>query len=265
MFNLTPIVKNLLIINVLMFAVPELLLGNKNLFIELFGLRYILSPEFSPTQLVTYALVHASWSHLLSNMFGLAIFGPILEYTLGPKKFLIFYAVTAVGAGLIYSGIHYWEVKPFQDAAEIFLRNPNPDSFVQIFSGFNKMTYENNLGFIDQYARNPNNELLKNEAVDTVNAILNLRVNGPMVGASGAIFGILMGFGYLYPNLQMMLLFPPIPVRAKYLVGFYGISALYSAIEKVPGDNVAHFAHLGGMLVGFLLIRYWKTTSNYFS
>lgn len=247
-----------------MFAVPELFL-TKNLFIEFFGLRYILSPEFSITQLVTYSLVHASWGHLLSNMFGLAIFGPILEATLGARKFLIFYFVTAIGAGLIYSGIHYWEVKPFQDAAEAFLRSPNPDSFVQIFSGFSRTTYENNLAFIDQYSRNPDNEMLKDQAVKTINSILDMRVNTPMVGASGAIFGILMGFGYLYPNLQMILLFPPIPIRAKYLVGFYGISALYSAIQKVPGDNVAHFAHIGGMLVGFLLLRYWKTSSKYFS
>jgi membrane associated rhomboid family serine protease len=265
MFNLTPIVKNLLLINVLMFAIPELILPNHNLFVEFFGLRYILSQEFSLSQLVTYALVHASWGHLLSNMFGLFIFGPILESTLGPKKFLIFYAVTAIGAGLIYSGIHYMEVKPFQDLAEAFLQRPSPDAFVQVLSDYSRGAYEANLDFIDTYARNPNDEGLKNEAIRSITDLLSARLNGPMVGASGAIFGILMGCGFLYPNLQMMLIFPPIPIRMKYLVGFYGISALYSAIEKVPGDNVAHFAHLGGMIVAYLLLRYWKTTSNYYS
>lgn len=117
--------------------------------------------------------------------------------------------------------------------------------------------------FLNSYARDPNNPHFISEAENLITTLMDRRMNAPMVGASGAIFGIMMGFGYLYPNLQMMLLFPPIPIRAKYLVGFYAIYALYSAVEKVPGDNVAHYAHIGGMLVGYLLIRYWKVTSIY--
>lgn len=122
MFNLTPIVKNLLFINVALYVIPQFILPNHGAFIQIFGLRYILSPEFSPFQFVTYALIHSDSGigHLLSNMFGLIIFGPILEYTLGPKRFLIFYALTAIGAGLIYSVIHFFEVYPFIEAAQAF-------------------------------------------------------------------------------------------------------------------------------------------------
>lgn len=265
MFNLTPIVKNLLFINVALFVIPQFILPNSASFIQMFGLRYIFSPEFSPFQFVTYALIHSNSGigHLLSNMFGLIIFGPILEYTLGPKKFLIFYALTAIGAGLFYSIIHFFEVYPFVEAAQAFLLNPDPNDLAALFSKSGSPLNQTYLQFLDDYARNPKNPFYIAEAEKLVTFLMEQRMNGPMVGASGAIFGIMMGFGYLYPNLQMMLLFPPIPVRAKYLVGFYGIYALYSAVDKVPGDNVAHYAHVGGMLVGYLLIRYWRTTSIY--
>jgi membrane associated rhomboid family serine protease len=264
MFNLTPIVKNLLIINVVMFLIPQFVMPNHSAFIEMFGLRYILSPEFFPTQILTYALIHASWSHLFSNMFGLLIFGPILEQTLGEKRFILFYLITALGAGLIYSAIHFFEVYPFINAAQDFLARPTAEGFAQFLSGYDQNVYQAYLVFVDDYARNSSNPQYQQEAEQIVNNLVTMRINSPMVGASGAIFGVIMGFGYLFPNMQMMLLFPPIPIKAKYMVGFYGIYALYSAVEKVPGDNVAHFAHLGGMLVGFLLIRYWKITTRYY-
>jgi len=264
MFNLTPIVKNLLIINLAMFVIPQFLMPNSASFIDFFGLRYFSSPSFFPTQFLTYSIIHASWSHLFSNMFGLAIFGPILEQTFGPKRFLVYYLVCSVGAGFIYSIVNFFEVYPFVEAAQVYLSKPSADAFAQLLSGFDQYTYQSYLVFIDQYARNSANPEFQNEAGKIVESLVSMRINTPMVGASGAIFGIMMGFGYLYPNLQMMLLFPPIPIKAKYMVGFYGIYALFSAVQKTPGDNVAHFAHLGGMVVGFLLIRYWKITTNYY-
>ena len=159
--------------------------------------------------------------------------------------------------------IHFLEVKPFVDAAQLFLSNPDPEALVTLLSQYDQANYQGLLGFIDAYARNPMQPQYESEAVGLVERLVDIRVNSPMVGASGAIFGIMIGFGYLYPNLQMMLLFPPIPIRAKYMVAFYGVYAMYSAVEKVPGDNVAHYAHLGGMLVGFLLIRYWRITSSF--
>jgi membrane associated rhomboid family serine protease len=264
MFNLTPIVKNLLFINVVMFLVPQLILPNHNSFVEYFGLRYIFSSSFFPTQLISYALIHANWSHLFSNMFGLLIFGPILEQTLGSKRFLLFYFITAVGAGIIYSIIHYLEVYPFIEAAQSYLQRPGADAFAQLLSNYDGTVYQAYLVFIDEFARNNNSIEFQEKSKEIVESLIFMRESTPMVGASGAVFGVMLGFGYLYPNLQMMLLFPPIPVRAKYLVGFYAIYALYSAVERVPGDNVAHYAHLGGMLVAFLLIRYWKISSNYY-
>jgi membrane associated rhomboid family serine protease len=264
MFSFTPIVKNLLIINVIMFVIPQVFLSAHNQFIEFFGLRYFLSPAFFPTQFLSYALIHASWGHLFSNMFGLLVFGPLLENRLGSRKFLLFYVITAIGAGIIYGIIHFFEVYPFLSEARDFLGHPDPEDFARLLSGHFRMEYEANLVLIDQYARNPGNPLLENSAINLIETLINLRSEAPMVGASGAVFGVILGFGYLFPNLQMMLLFPPIPIRAKYLVGFYAIFALYSAVEKVPGDNVAHYAHLGGMVVGYLLLRYWKIRPGYY-
>jgi membrane associated rhomboid family serine protease len=243
-----------------MFVIPQFFLSNHSQFVEFFGLRYFLSSSFAPTQLLSYALIHASWGHLFSNMFGLLIFGPLLETRLGPKKFLLYYAITAIGAGLFYGIIHFFEVYPFVQEAQLFLNNPDPESFARLLSAHYQPIYQSNLVLVDEYARHPNNSFLVDSATKLIQNLVDLRVEAPMVGASGAVFGVILGFGYLFPNMQMMLLFPPIPVRAKYLVGFYAIFALYSAIEKVPGDNVAHFAHVGGMLVGFLLLRYWKTS-----
>ena len=264
MFQLSPIVKNLLIINVLMFAVPALIIPNHQLFVDLFGLRYLFSGQFLPTQLLTYSVVHASWSHLFSNMLGLLVFGPILEMRLGAKRFLLFYFATALGAGLIYSLIHLMEVYPFVALAREFLAAPDPDLFARVLAESPGLLSPRNLSFVEEYGRHPELVQYKEEAVRAVTDLIALRENSPMVGASGAVYGVMLGFGYLFPNLRMMLLFPPIPVQAKYLIGFYAVAALYYAVEKVPGDNVAHYAHIGGMLVGWLILRFWKIQPQQF-
>ena len=264
MFSLTPIVKNILIINVVLWVIPAIFLSNDNLLVSLFGLRYYTSDYFSITQFITYAVIHAGFSHLFSNMLGLMVFGPLLETTMGAKRFLIFYAVTAIGAGLIYSGIRMAELHTFLASAQQFMTEPDPGSLIRLLSEFDTRLYEANLSFLDGYESNPQSPQYQQEALQLVRSVVDRSVNTPMVGASGAIFGIIMGFGYLYPNLRLMLLFPPIPVLARYVVAFYGFFALFSAIERVPGDNVAHFAHLGGMLVGYLLIRFWKIRPLYY-
>lgn len=253
----------LLIINVLIFVLSGILLS-KGLMIELFGLRYILSDKFIPTQLLTYSVIHADFSHLLSNMLGLLVFGPILEMRLGPKHFLFFYFGTALGAGLIYSLIHMAEVYPFVSIAHQFLSNPDPDLFARVMAEGKGLIPHGAIGFVEEYSRHPGNPEYRAAAVKAVEDLVFLRENAPMVGASGAVYGVMLGFAYLFPNLRMMLLFPPIPVQAKYLVGFYAIAALFYAVEKVPGDNVAHYAHLGGMLVGWLILRFWKLSPTRF-
>lgn len=268
MFPLTPLVRSLLILNVVMFVLPEIVfpvmgLGNREIFVDFFGLRYILSPLFQPTQLISYSLIHASWGHLFSNMLGLLVFGPLLEQVLGPRKFLLYYFGTAIGAGLIYSGIHFAEVYPFVERVREFQLNPDPDLLPGLLDSFDPRLVEQYLTEINHYAENPGDERIRRSAVSLAEALADKRMSVPMVGASGAIFGVMLGFGYLFPNQEMMLLFPPIPVKAKYLVGFYGIYALYSAVERVPGDNVAHFAHLGGMLVGYLFFKAWRIRPLY--
>lgn len=263
MFQLSPVVKMLLIFNVLVFVLSGFLM-HEGMLIDLLGLRYIFSDRFVPTQLLSYSIVHAGFSHLFSNMLGLLVFGPILEMRLGAKRFLFFYFATALGAGLIYSMVHFAEVYPFVSLAREFLANPDPDLFVKVLAESPGLLSDRNLGFVEEYSRHPDVAYYQEEAVKAVSKLIQDREDAPMVGASGAIYGVMLGFGYLFPNLRMMLLFPPIPVQAKYLIGFYAIAALFYAVERVPGDNVAHYAHLGGMLVGWLILRYWKLQPSRF-
>ena len=178
---------------------------------------------------------------------------------------MFFYFATALGAGIIYSGIHFAEVYPFARIAHDFLASPDPDLFAQVLSECKGMFSDYPFEFMEEYSRQPDNASLRDGAEKFVRDVLQRRENAPMVGASGAVYGVMLGFAYLFPNLRMMLLFPPIPVQAKYLVGFYAIAALYYAVEKVPGDNVAHYAHIGGMLVGWLILRFWKLSPSHFS
>lgn len=276
MFNITPIVKNLLIINILLFAVPVLLdmlllpgsvspvytytfAAHKT-----FGLHQFSSGEFSVYQLVTHAFMHSDSAHLILNMLGLFIFGPILEDLLGARRFLIFYAVTAVGSGIIFNGYAYWQARPMLEAINLFLQQPEPGSFAQILS-YDPLLYEDYLPLIDAFAKNPDNVGYIEQATEGVLKVKAWLVDyRPLIGASGAIFGILIGCGYLRPNTQMVLLFPPIPVQLKFLVGFYALVSLYKGLVNNPGDNVAHFAHLGGMICGFLLLRFWKMKPGFY-
>lgn len=252
---LTPIVKNLLLITVGMhviasFFIPQL----KNLF----ALYYVESRFFMPFQFVTYMFMHADFWHLLSNMFGLFIFGPLLEQFMGPKKILILWMVCGIGSGVLYSGYNAYKMGNLNDRIEAFTNDPDPETFNRFVSDnrhmFNPAIYD----FIDKYSRNPESAEMEDAAKRTMLDIRDRQVNIPMVGASGALFGILIAFGMLFPNTQLFLLFPPMPVRAKYLVLFYGLYTVYNIFVSNPMDNVAHFAHLSGLVIGAILVTYWK-------
>lgn len=252
---LTPIVKNLLLITVGMhviasFFIPQL----KNLF----ALYYVESRFFMPFQFVTYMFMHADFWHLLSNMFGLFIFGPLLEQFMGPKKILILWMVCGIGSGVLYSGYNAYKMGNLNDRIEAFTSDPDPETFNRFVSDnrhmFNPAIYD----FIDKYSRNPESAEMEDAAKRTMLDIRDRQVNIPMVGASGALFGILIAFGMLFPNTQLFLLFPPMPVRAKYLVLFYGLYTVYNIFVSNPMDNVAHFAHLSGLVIGAILVTYWK-------
>lgn len=233
-----PVVKNLIIINVIMlFATYVLNMRGINL-TKILGLHYFESPDFRPYQLVTHMFMHGGFTHLLFNMFALWMFGRVLESVWGPKRFFIYYFVTGLGAAALHTFVNFIE---FQHLAGKML----PEA-VQMVMTQGPEIFSQGKNFSDPDAGK-----------------LNLLLNIPTVGASGAVFGILLGFGMLFPNTQLMLLFPPIPIKAKYFVMGYGAIELYLGLTQ-SGSNIAHFAHLGGMLFGFFMIKYWNKHTNHF-
>jgi len=259
--NLTPVVQNLLLLNVVLFIVSAFLFPQLS---EWFALYYIHSPYFKPFQFLTYMFMHADFWHLFSNMFGLLIFGPLLEQFLGPKKLFTLWMVCGVGSGLLYSGYSAYRMNALEDKVEAFQGNPDPEFFNRLVLE-NRSYFEPSVfDFVDDFSRNPSDPMKISRANQTLEAIMTIQGNVPMVGASGALFGVLIAFGMLFPNTQLFLLFPPMPVKAKYLVLFYGLYTIYNVFVNNPADNVAHFAHLSGLLIGGILVYSWKRDRNSF-
>ena len=262
--RLTPAAKNILIINVAIFCLSSFL---RLPFSEFFGLRVFFSSEFTPYQFITYMWLHGGVWHLIGNMIAVLVFAPMLEMVWGPRRFVIFYLVCGIGAGLLYGVADAVEKYPFKSRAEAYLNDPNPDDFYQLAVqaksiGLNK-GYIDFLGELsDSYYKNEDYE---NRTVEEIRDIYNLVItNGNMIGASGAVFGILFAFAFLFPNTELFLLFPPIPIKAKYLVFFYAMYELYAEFNRTSGDNVAHLAHLSGMLIAFILLKLWKNDTRRF-
>lgn len=177
---------------------------------EYLGLHAFESIYFYPHQVITYMFLHGSFSHLFFNMFALWMFGRVLEYDLGSKRFLTYYLLTGIGAGLLNMLVNWIEINSL--TAQYAMSDP---------------------------------------------AGLQSYINSTVtIGASGAVFGILLGFGLMHPNDRLMLLIPPIPIKAKYFVIIYGLLELYLGFTS--SGNIAHFAHVGGMIFGFILLKYWK-------
>ena len=233
-FSMLPlVVKNLLIINGLFFLATLVFETQLNFDLSGFlGLHYPLSDEFRPWQLVSYMFMHGNFMHLFFNMFALWMFGNTLENYWGPKRFLIYYMITGIGAGIIQLLVtHFRLMSLYSEISEEGL------NFV-ITKG--SEIYQGGQNFSDPIAGK-----------------INLLINSVTIGASGAVFGILLAFGMLFPNTMLYIYFA-IPIKAKWFVILYGAVELYSGIANSSGDNVAHFAHLGGMLFGFILIKIWQ-------
>ncbi len=261
--RLTPLVKQLLFINIgiaVLQMVIKIDLG------DYFGLYFILSDEFQPYQFITYMFLHSTQSimHLFGNMFALFIFGPLLEQFLGQKKFLILYLVTGIGAGLFYTGVNYLEVRGVKSDVEAYVTNPTSQGFNQLLVDHGENLNPEIYNFVDDYSRNENDSRLKETSVRYAWQLYNLYGRYNMVGASGAVFGILAAFALFFPNTELFLLFLPFPIKAKYLVGFYILYEVYSEFQRAPGDNVAHLAHIGGALIAYFLVRLWKQERNKF-
>ncbi len=239
-FNILPMVtKNLLIINGLVFLASMSFQNIFNYDINTnWGLYYFGSDQFKPIQLITYMFLHGSFNHLFFNMFAFWMFGSAVENYWGAKRFLYYYLATGIGAALIQQLVTYLRIESLSMGVD--------QQMLQqiIYQGHD----------ILQSGRNYVGDL----------GSINLLYNIQTIGASGSVFGILLAFGMLFPNSLIYLYFA-IPVKAKWLVMGYGAIELYSGIANNPGDNVAHFAHLGGMLFGFILIKYWKKTDNPFN
>jgi membrane associated rhomboid family serine protease len=239
MSSVPVVTKNLIIINALLWVIT-VSFQKRGINIESFlGLHYVGSDQFIPSQLITYMFMHDpnNFTHVLFNMFGVFMFGRVLEQVWGPKRFLIFYMVTGIGAGLIQELTWYIDMRPFLEA----INNYSATSDVSVLSHYLN---------IQQGVAYTAGTLFQAKKM-----VLDSMIT---VGASGSVFGILLGFGMLFPNVPLYLMFIPVPIKAKYMVGAYGLIELFAGVANFSGDNIAHFAHLGGMLFGYFLIRYWK-------
>jgi len=239
MSSVPVVTKNLIIINVL-FWVASLVLPKVGIdLIPYLGLHYIGSHDFLLSQFITYMFMHdpMNFAHVFFNMFGVYMFGRILEQVWGPKRFLLFYMVTGIGAAIVQQIVWYIDIRPFLAAIDNY--NISGDSSV-----------------LSHYLNIQQGVLYSAETmVQAKEMVLNSMIT---IGASGAVFGILLGFGMLFPNAPLYIMFIPVPIKAKYMVIGYGLIELFTGVSSFSGDNVAHFAHLGGMLFGYFLIRYWK-------
>ncbi len=265
---LPPVVKNLLIINGLFFlATFAFETAFKIDLIDQLGLHYIGADKFNPVQFVTYMFLHANFTHILFNMFALWMFGYMLENIWGAKRFLAYYFVTGLGAALIHYITIYINIKPALDLMNAFLANPEWETLNQLIEGhrFQINQYSGDIYFafqnldqsLNQLYLNPNNYAALQSAVEFVGEYKAYFLNQPnVVGASGAVFGILLAFGMMFPNAVIYLYFA-IPIKAKWFVILYGGLELYLGISR-SGGNVAHFAHLGGMIFGYFLLMYWR-------
>lgn len=239
MSSVPPVTKNLILVNVLIWFATVILMRTGIDLQSVLGLHYIGSHEFLPYQLVTYMFMHdvSGFGHVFFNMFGVFVFGRVLEQVWGPKRFMIYYLVTGIGAGLIQQLAWYIDMRPFISAVNDYMINGDSS----VLSGF--LSVQEGVSYSTS------------SIIAAKGMIFNSLVT---VGASGAVFGILLAFGMLFPNAPLYIMFIPVPIKAKYMVIGYGLIELFSGVAKFSGDNVAHFAHLGGMIFGFFLIRYWK-------
>lgn len=270
-FQVLPlVVKNLLIINGLLYLATWIFHEQFHLDLaDYLGLHYFSSELFRPYQLVTYMFMHGGLDHVFFNMFALWMFGNVLENFWGSKRFLIFYMATGIGAALIFLGYQSFEYYRVHAAVADLMVTPSAEGYLAImknyFGGYMSVPeVEMQVqAFANDWAIHPGSAQYLNTAITDINQLLTLQIDTPMVGASGAIFGVLLAFGMLFPNTLLYIYFL-VPIKAKYFVIIYGALELYLGIANNPGDNVAHFAHLGGMLFGFILIKYWQKKSNRF-
>ncbi len=235
MGRITEIVKHLLIINIIFFFASSVL---GEIMYDLFAMHYPNNPNFFIWQPITHMFMHGDLTHIMFNMFGLWMFGTPLEQMWGKQKFIFFYISAGLGAVLLQTIIYHIDVV----------------SVNQILS-----EYGLSKGEIDLFYETGrlNTSLIQSIGEDRLFSGIQ-SFKALMVGASGALYGILVAFAMLFPNVQLMLLFPPIPVRAKYLVPILILFDLFFGFTSYSVGPIAHFAHIGGAVTGFIMMWYWK-------
>lgn len=236
MFNdLPPITRNLIILNVIVFGFFYFV-NNTALYMQ-FAAFYPFSPFFKSWQIITHMFMHGSFMHILFNMFTLYSFGPVLERTLGEKKYVILYFVSGLGAFFLFNAWNFIEVQQIQSGLESF--------------GFNLNGYL--AGESGVFKGSSEAIMTQQELVGNLKSILTT----PMVGASGAIFGVIAAFATLYPNAEIGIMFIPIPVKVKYVLPVIVVGSVILGVTGNAG-GIAHLAHVGGAIIGFLLAKYWQ-------
>ncbi|MDR2122833.1 MAG: rhomboid family intramembrane serine protease [Flavobacteriaceae bacterium] len=241
--------KNLLILNAVFFAGKYLLITQGINLVVIFGAFFPVSPNFHWYQVVSHMFMHAGISHFFFNMFSLWMFGSAVEQALGTKKYLILYFVCGLGAFALFNLVNYFE---FNQAYRALVNAGTPLDEIVKYAQLGIEFADNNESRETEWIKT----LPENTDTYAARKVYQDLVN-PMMGASGAIYGILVAFGVMFPNSVLMLIFPPIPLKAKYFIPIMILFELYLGIEQAQGDNIAHFAHLGGAVFGFFLTRYW--------
>jgi membrane associated rhomboid family serine protease len=228
MNKLTDGIKHLIIINVILFVAPQLLQLD---FTNILALHFPENEHFGFWQYITHMFMHASFSHILFNMYGLWAFGTPLEQIWGKKKFLFFYFSAGLGAGIIYTLVNYYQ---FNEALETLVNSGISQNEILELMNPTKM--------------------YQNKDLQTMNQLYNT----PAVGASGAVYGVLAAFGLYFKDAKLALIFLPIPVAAKYFIPVMIFGDLFFGMTKYSVGNIAHFAHIGGALIGFIIAYSWK-------
>ena len=251
--RITPVVKWLLIINTAMLLLTLILERYGIDLFKIFGLFYPKSEYYSPYQFFTHMFMHAGFIHLIFNMYALYLFGVILERVWGSERFLFYYLFAGLGAAALQTLVNWLMLHGFYNAVQQFMIDPTVQNFSYLVQHYPRYFDVNKARAVIANW----NAIDVNAIREQVNTILQQRINIPTVGASGAIFGLLMAFGFMFPNVPLMLIFVPIPIKAKWFVTGYGLLELISGVSNVQGDHIAHFAHLGGMIFGYILLKIW--------
>lgn len=240
--NDVPVVKNIIVINVLFW-----LASLKFPFLDNYlGMHYWASSEFNIFQLVSYLFMHADFNHLFFNMFAVFMFGVVIERVWGSKRFLLYYLVTGIGAAIVQQIVWAIEYQSLISA----LMSGNVEQLIGQENTLRRFFSYHSIELLSALDMNQMGNKIANSLVT--------------IGASGAVFGILLAFGWLFPEARLMMIFIPIPIKARIFVALYAIAELFLGVAKLSNDNVAHFAHLGGMIFGAILILYWKKKGKLF-